>query len=107
YSSVSTTSVSDVCTLSLHDALPILLEDDVFAFPDDVLPGGGVRFCCHGIRRGFICLTTDKNDSYKYTFYKSKVHFIILDFQNLRSEEHTSELQSRENLVCRLLLEKQ
>src|SRR5690606_41626129 len=27
-------------------------------------------------------------------------------FQPLRSEEHTSELQSRENLVCRLLLEK-
>src|SRR5690606_42086848 len=25
---------------------------------------------------------------------------------NYRSEEHTSELQSRENLVCRLLLEK-
>src|SRR5690606_41954461 len=28
------------------------------------------------------------------------------DPQLLRSEEHTSELQSRENLVCRLLLEK-
>src|SRR5690606_40836551 len=27
-------------------------------------------------------------------------------FAALRSEEHTSELQSRENLVCRLLLEK-
>src|SRR5690606_40578925 len=26
--------------------------------------------------------------------------------RRLRSEEHTSELQSRENLVCRLLLEK-
>src|SRR5690606_41306526 len=26
--------------------------------------------------------------------------------EELRSEEHTSELQSRENLVCRLLLEK-
>src|SRR5690606_41061519 len=26
--------------------------------------------------------------------------------EGLRSEEHTSELQSRENLVCRLLLEK-
>src|SRR5690606_41732802 len=26
--------------------------------------------------------------------------------EQLRSEEHTSELQSRENLVCRLLLEK-
>src|SRR5690606_40243977 len=31
----------------------------------------------------------------------------VLPFQaNFRSEEHTSELQSRENLVCRLLLEK-
>src|SRR5690606_10347519 len=29
-----------------------------------------------------------------------------LDMYNNRSEEHTSELQSRENLVCRLLLEK-
>src|SRR5207302_8186734 len=27
-------------------------------------------------------------------------------FDSRRSEEHTSELQSRENLVCRLLLEK-
>src|SRR5690606_6348624 len=27
-------------------------------------------------------------------------------FDETRSEEHTSELQSRENLVCRLLLEK-
>src|SRR5690606_40075213 len=27
-------------------------------------------------------------------------------FSDVRSEEHTSELQSRENLVCRLLLEK-
>src|SRR5207302_10832843 len=29
-----------------------------------------------------------------------------VEFQADRSEEHTSELQSRENLVCRLLLEK-
>src|SRR5690606_42007036 len=29
-----------------------------------------------------------------------------LDMKVNRSEEHTSELQSRENLVCRLLLEK-
>src|SRR5690606_41449023 len=29
-----------------------------------------------------------------------------LNDQRRRSEEHTSELQSRENLVCRLLLEK-
>src|SRR5690606_39526162 len=29
-----------------------------------------------------------------------------IDIEIPRSEEHTSELQSRENLVCRLLLEK-
>src|SRR5690606_41394319 len=30
----------------------------------------------------------------------------VATYQATRSEEHTSELQSRENLVCRLLLEK-
>src|SRR6266700_5040635 len=30
----------------------------------------------------------------------------VIDEDMARSEEHTSELQSRENLVCRLLLEK-
>src|SRR5690606_40800723 len=33
---------------------------------------------------------------------KGSHHFV----KSVRSEEHTSELQSRENLVCRLLLEK-
>src|SRR3712207_7449232 len=32
--------------------------------------------------------------------------FLILPNGELRSEEHTSELQSRQYLVCRLLLEK-
>src|SRR5690606_41709652 len=32
--------------------------------------------------------------------------FTVSTQSRLRSEEHTSELQSRENLVCRLLLEK-
>src|SRR5690606_42094558 len=38
-----------------------------------------------------------------------KVYYLTAkgrDVLHLRSEEHTSELQSRENLVCRLLLEK-
>src|SRR5690349_24129824 len=34
------------------------------------------------------------------------LHAIAVDRQRLRSEEHTSELQSRRDLVCRLLLEK-
>src|SRR5690625_1771652 len=33
-------------------------------------------------------------------------HFVITGLMNVRSEEHTSELQSRGHLVCRLLLEK-
>src|SRR5690606_40115724 len=33
-------------------------------------------------------------------------YFRMAITQTVRSEEHTSELQSRENLVCRLLLEK-
>src|SRR5690606_29674649 len=38
---------------------------------------------------------------------ESQVHpLVYLHFLDWRSEEHTSELQSRENLVCRLLLEK-
>src|SRR5207302_9334562 len=34
------------------------------------------------------------------------LHAKLAALENARSEEHTSELQSRENLVCRLLLEK-
>src|SRR5690606_40538590 len=40
-----------------------------------------------------------------YRHFKSFRHFVGTEEQK-RSEEHTSELQSRENLVCRLLLEK-
>src|SRR5690606_42021422 len=42
----------------------------------------------------FFC----KNNQNFFQIYKKS--------DNVRSEEHTSELQSRENLVCRLLLEK-
>src|SRR5690606_40464602 len=35
-----------------------------------------------------------------------RIHLHNPTDQTIRSEEHTSELQSRENLVCRLLLEK-
>src|SRR5438270_9686391 len=35
-----------------------------------------------------------------------RVHLDGARFANARSEEHTSELQSQSNLVCRLLLEK-
>src|SRR5690606_41876190 len=38
---------------------------------------------------------------------RTDVRAQLLELRHRRSEEHTSELQSRENLVCRLLLEKQ
>src|SRR5258707_6789943 len=40
---------------------------------------------------------------YASTLAREDVHW---DAETLRSEEHTSELQSRQYLVCRLLLEK-
>src|SRR5690606_42140426 len=47
--------------------------------------------------------TLDKH----YPKYAQRVNTIFKDkgYDPSRSEEHTSELQSRENLVCRLLLE--
>src|SRR2546430_13541666 len=44
----------------------------------------------------------DKLELAGLTYYKSRNP----SFQFNRSEEHTSELQSQSNLVCRLLLEK-
>src|SRR3989475_9516415 len=41
-----------------------------------------------------------------YTYNDTNLASIVIDGQNIRSEEHTSELQSQSNLVCRLLLEK-
>src|SRR5688572_19548007 len=35
-----------------------------------------------------------------------QIHYFVKKPWNARSEEHTSELQSQSNLVCRLLLEK-
>src|SRR2546430_7747554 len=39
-------------------------------------------------------------------FVRDAVAVLALDTERMRSEEHTSELQSQSNLVCRLLLEK-
>src|SRR2546422_6718377 len=38
--------------------------------------------------------------------WKLEVEDVVSELSTLRSEEHTSELQSRLHLVCRLLLEK-
>src|SRR5438105_6367713 len=49
--------------------------------------------------------SSDKNQQGD-TFFASLAEPLIVDGVVVRSEEHTSELQSRVDLVCRLLLEK-
>src|SRR3712207_8811101 len=82
------TATTEIYTLSLHDALPILQVGGRRRGPDctTCLTGASDQ---HGPRRELAaCLAGWLVD------------------RVLRSEEHTSELQSRQYLVCRLLLEK-
>src|SRR3712207_7613652 len=84
------TATTEIYTLSLHDALPI---------------------CGHAITRG------DRDDSHRLQRFGTQDEATgdgrgsaertrRPDLVSQRSEEHTSELQSRQYLVCRLLLEK-
>src|SRR5690606_40360252 len=55
------------------------------------------------VQHGFYALVpTDKPEG-KHQLFVCEAKLLAY---RIRSEEHTSELQSRENLVCRLLLEK-
>src|SRR5690606_37322128 len=46
------------------------------------------------------------SEEYNQVLSERRAGRVVNHLQQKRSEEHTSELQSRENLVCRLLLEK-
>src|SRR5690606_40565029 len=87
--------------LSLHDALPISLpryrRSDC---PTPRLRPSSMR-SSHG-RRG--CRRTHRSRGRPVTTTRTSSR--MSESRTPRSEEHTSELQSRENLVCRLLLEK-
>src|SRR5438552_10285831 len=87
---------TDINTLSLHDALPIYRCQHITR---------GV----HGSRRIDLPLTQAAAFA-KFSFRNFAVSFErkVLDgkLPSLRSEEHTSELQSPDHLVCRLLVEK-
>src|SRR3712207_7721436 len=80
------TATTEIYTLSLHDALPIYDAHDEEeqhgrAGEGEHREHPGLRGVGPGAER-------------------------VGDRQDVRSEEHTSELQSRQYLVCRLLLEK-
>src|SRR3712207_8782231 len=74
------TATTEIYTLSLHDALPIC--------------GAIAEFSGKELIQGEPDASSFPTGGIRATF------------EARRSEEHTSELQSRQYLVCRLLLEK-
>src|SRR2546428_4644574 len=80
------TATTEIYTLSLHDALPI--------------SSSGWR----ALRRCSSCRCREGRRG-RSTF-RSSPPGRAARASRARSEEHTSELQSRSDLVCRLLLEK-
>src|SRR3712207_8051458 len=86
------TATTEIYTLSLHDALPIFIEGRSGEPAKDNARSQTWRLIAHSDRRSKdAVLGVGPNAA------RNKV---------ARSEEHTSELQSRQYLVCRLLLEK-
>src|SRR5690606_39472296 len=84
-------------SLSLHDALPILVRD--VSFRGD-LAGAFDR------RARVLVIDQAALETRGVTYQVAGRVELAGGVEPDRSEEHTSELQSRENLVCRLLLEK-
>src|SRR5690606_41841419 len=97
----------DSCTLSLHDALPMLPgSTEVWLNTDTKI--GFFRPFEHGETRevtllegeAFFSVSPDKTKP--FIVHAQGIETRVLG-TSFKSEEHTSELQSRENLVCRLL----
>src|SRR5688500_19300039 len=89
---------TELYTPSLHDALPICLLEQGPARIKAVRAKGG-----HGQT---VVSDIAELEAALGGIYPSELldHGLVLE-ENLRSEEHTSELQSTFNLVCLLLLE--
>src|SRR2546428_12781934 len=77
------TATTEIYTLSLHDALPISRSRTISCY-----------------RLAHAC------EADRETHVESPERLRVVPTVVERSEEHTSELQSRSDLVCRLLLEK-
>src|SRR5690606_39395807 len=93
------TSTTALYTLSLHDALPIFV-DPRWNFSAAVVYDNRLLLSRRLFER------EPQRVSSILLHELSHLHLGQRLGHYSRSEEHTSELQSRENLVCRLLLEK-
>src|SRR5690606_40204547 len=103
----NSTTAPEYSTLSLHDALPISEISQRVDYEAELAAVIGKK--CSNISpeeaEGYIFGYTAMNDVTARDIQKSDGQWTRGKSFD-RSEEHTSELQSRENLVCRLLLEK-
>src|SRR3712207_7498650 len=84
------TATTEIYTLSLHDALPI----------SEVAHSGNLKSLLVCLTNGVLGVGLSV---FPLLFGEGHAGCPTVNF---RSEEHTSELQSRQYLVCRLLLEK-
>src|SRR5262249_58887377 len=101
--SFNDTAPTQIYTLSLHDALPISTVRKLV---------GLHKYANITLKRGYMRDQSlwnwrkGQSDRRKITISVMNQALKRLQRWHLRSEEHTSELQSLTNLVCRLLLEK-
>src|SRR5690606_41787295 len=98
---------SAIDTLSLHDALPIFESgtDRVKAAAIIGLGRLGKKEAAQYLLEIPVPDSFKAPESGTEGPHATPNSDIVLPHLAVRSEEHTSELQSRENLVCRLLLE--
>src|SRR5690606_39310930 len=103
----TTPATPEILPLPLHDALPISLPSSsglspattAAAAPPDDPPALRSRF------QGLFVLPKSALNVCESPANSGRFVLPKMIAPAARSEEHTSELQSRENLVCRLLLE--
>src|SRR5690606_42054206 len=90
--------------LSLHDALPIFIVTNCsnnygpYQFPEKLIP----LMILNALEGRPLPVYGEGKNIRDWLHVDDHVDALLA----ARSEEHTSELQSRENLVCRRLLEK-
>ena len=94
------TATTEIYTLSLHDALPIWGWEatDPDLFPDTIWEDTKAIYLDDRYEIGVSEFLDEEANL--------PVQANMIAIMLVRSEEHTSELQSLTNLVCRLLLEK-
>src|SRR5690606_41309509 len=101
------TAYPSSCTLPLHDALPIYARrygDEHRHQPEHRVGNRAHANAEHVVRPHSEAKEPDEDPRiHHHRVAEERLPRVGWDHLGDRSEEHTSELQSRENLVCRLL----